>query len=127
MKNMDQQNVIRSYIDAYNKFDVEGMLQHLHEQVEFENISDGKVNTTTKGKAAFGEQARQAIQYFKQRQQSISSISEKANKIEATINYNAILAVNLPNGLKAGETLTLSGKSIFTFKDGKIFTIQDIS
>jgi hypothetical protein len=37
------------------------------------------------------------------------------------------LASDLPNGMKAGETLRLNGRSEFTFCDGKIYRIKDVS
>ena len=41
--------------------------------------------------------------------------------------YEGVLASDLPNGMKAGETLRLSGRSEFTFRDGKIYRITDAS
>ena len=43
------------------------------------------------------------------------------------IDYRATVAMELPNGLKPGDTLRLQGKSIFRFDDGKIISIEDIS
>jgi hypothetical protein len=37
------------------------------------------------------------------------------------------LASDLPNGMKAGEALHLSWRSEFTFRDGKIYRIIDVS
>jgi hypothetical protein len=44
---------IESYIRAYNGFDVEKMLSNLHENIEFENVSNGEVNLRTDGIAEF--------------------------------------------------------------------------
>jgi hypothetical protein len=38
-----------------------------------------------------------------------------------------VVARDLPNGLKKGEVLNLSGRSEFEFKDGAIFKLTDIS
>lgn len=43
------------------------------------------------------------------------------------IDYEGVLAADLPNGMKAGEILRLNGKSEFTFRDEKIYRITDIS
>ena len=48
-------------------------------------------------------------------------------KVIIEIVYQAILAVDLPNGMKAGEGLSLNGKSIFSFVDDKIAIIIDES
>ena len=41
--------------------------------------------------------------------------------------YQGVLVQELPNGLKAGDTLQLKGKSIFTFADSKAVKLQDES
>lgn len=119
--------IIEQYIQAYNEFDVPGMLTHLHPDVEFRNITNGEVTLTLQGIDAFREQAGQAISYFSQRKQSIQSIQIQGMQAEVLIDYKAVLAVDLPNGLKRGDTLQLKGKSVFCFQDGQIISIEDIS
>ncbi|MBN2062515.1 MAG: hypothetical protein JW882_19080 [Deltaproteobacteria bacterium] len=41
--------------------------------------------------------------------------------------YEGVLASDMANGMKSGETLRLNGRSEFTFRDGKILRITDIS
>lgn len=48
-------------------------------------------------------------------------------KVEIQIDYEATLAVDLPNGLKAGSKIQLKGKSIFGFLEEKISLIEDYS
>jgi hypothetical protein len=38
-----------------------------------------------------------------------------------------VLALDLPNGMHAGQELRLQGRSRFTFQDGKIRTLADYS
>ncbi|WBE26091.1 hypothetical protein [Denitrificimonas caeni] len=49
------------------------------------------------------------------------------NSTEIEIDYTAILAMDLPNGLKKGQELTLSGKSVFEFENNKVIKLTDIS
>ena len=42
--NQTRKEIIENYIHSYNSFDIEGMLGDLHEDVKFENISNGQVN-----------------------------------------------------------------------------------
>lgn len=44
-----------------------------------------------------------------------------------TVDYEGLLAVDLGPGLSAGETLRLSGRSIFGFRDGLIAHLVDES
>lgn len=122
-----QKQIVENFIRSYNSFDVEGMLRDLHPDVVFENIVAHKVDLKTKGIEAFAQQAEKAKQYFSQRHQRVVSWYSQKDKVSVEIDYEAILLVDLPNGIKAGETLSLKGKSEFTFKADKIVRIRDIS
>lgn len=122
-----QKQLVQDYIEAYNRFDVDGMLRHLHEEVVFRNISNGEVNLTLTGKEAFRQQAQQALQYFSQREQRVTDWQGADNRVEVLLDYSAVAAMEFPNGLKAGDTLQLQGKSVFQFADGLIVSIDDIS
>ncbi len=122
-----QQHYIEQYIKAYNTFDVDGMLERLHEAIEFKNISNGEVNTQINGIAAFRQQAEQAKQFFQTREQRITNLTFGDTTTTIDIDYQAVLAIDLPNGMKKGDTLALQGKSIFQFQDDKIISITDIA
>ena len=124
--NHTRKAIIEKYLQAYNEFDLAGMLEHLHEDVVFENSSNGVVDLTTTGLEAFRKQAEAAQGYFTQRAQKATFWQFEENTVTVQIAYEGILAVELPNGLKPGDTLRLEGKSIFEFKDGRIIKIQDI-
>lgn len=122
-----QQEIIKRYIRAYNEFDVDGMLTDVHQEVVFENIANGVVNLSTKGIVELREQAEAAKNYFKERQQTITFWNFQESTVRIGINYVGVLAVDLPNGKRAGETLELSGESEFEFAEGKIIRITDRS
>ena len=122
-----QKQVIEDYIKSYNEFDIGGMTKHLSKDVVFENISNGKVELKTEGIDAFRNQANSATQYFSQRTQTIESIEYIGLNILVNIDYKAILAIDLPNGMKAGDTLELKGTSEFEFENEKIKIIRDKS
>lgn len=120
-------SLIDSYLLAYNSFNVDGMIELLHEDIEFRNISNDIVNTETKGIDQFRALAEQSLKFFSTRCQTARSIKISGDKAEVDIDYEAKLAADLPNGLKAGEMIKLKGKSIFRFKNGKIVVIEDHS
>lgn len=122
-----QKQIVESYVRAYNSFDIDGMIKNLDEHIVFENISNGKVDLRTKGLKDFRQQAESAKKYFKQRQQTIESWELSDSYVIINIDYKAILAIDLPNGLKSGDTLKLKGQSEFEFSDGKITKITDKS
>jgi hypothetical protein len=125
MKQREQ--IINYYIIAYNNFDVNGMVANMDPSIKFENISNGAVNMTLNGLPAFIEQAEQANAIFISRQQTIKSFKHTANQTEIDIAYRAVLAIDLPNGMKKGDELNLAGKSIFKFLGDKITELTDIS
>lgn len=127
METAAAKQLVETYIEAYNRFDVAGMLAPLHEDVVFRNISNGEVNLTTTGKAAFRQQAEQATRYFSERQQRVTDWRVSGPQVEIAIDYSAVAAIEFPNGLKPGDALQLQGRSVFEIEDGRIISIEDIS
>ncbi|KAA9005020.1 nuclear transport factor 2 family protein [Paenibacillus spiritus] len=119
--------IIEKYVKAYNSFDVEGMIQLLHKDIVFRNFSNGELQTVTRGTEAFRELAEQSSQMFSSRRQTLTAYRASGDQAEVQIDYEGRLAIDLPNGLKAGDTLQLKGKSVFEIKEGRIALIQDYS
>ena len=123
----EQKKVVENYIKSYNDFDINGMTKDLTENVVFENVSNGNVELRTEGITEFTKQAESANQYFTERKQTIETWEFDDSKVIIEIDYEAILAIDLPNGMKTGDTLKLKGKSEFEFENEKIKNITDIS
>jgi hypothetical protein len=122
-----QKKIIENYVSCYNNFDIEGMIADLDENVVFENITNGELDLRTEGLIEFKKQAESAKQYFRQRKQTIDNWEFDESSVSIDITYEAILNVDLPNGLKSGESLNLKGKSKFKFEEGRIVKITDES
>jgi hypothetical protein len=118
---------VKQYIHAYNEFDIDSMLVKLHPSIVFKNISHGEVDLITVGLEAFKAQAQKAVTYFRHREQLISDLKIEDQLAEVAIDYKAILAIDLPNGMKQGETLQLKGRSVFRFENDLIISIEDYS
>lgn len=127
MNPLEIRALVDHYIDAYNRKDIDDMLTGLHPQVEFKNISAGVVNASTHGVAELRGLAQQSLSLFSQRQQKIETFEIQGSVAVATIAFHAVVAADLPNGLKQGQILNLSGRSEFEFQDGAISKITDIS
>jgi len=123
----ETKEIIENYIEAYNAFDVTGMVQLLHREIVFRNYANGEMNTETNGIEEFRTLAEQSSQIFSSRRQTIVGCSASPNQVEIQIKYEGTIAVDLPNGLKAGDQLQLEGKSVFQLLDGKISLIEDYS
>ena len=60
MNNELYKEIIENYVSAYNHFDTDGMLSHMHNEVRFENISNGEITLSTNGLIELRNQAEQA-------------------------------------------------------------------
>lgn len=121
------QQIVEQYIIAYNNFDLDGMLKKLHPAIVFKNITQGEVDLVTNGLTEFKSQAEKATTLFSERNQVITGFKFRHQQVEVAIDYQAVLAIDLPNGLKKGEGITLKGKSIFNFENDLIVLIEDYS
>lgn len=122
-----QQQMIEQYIQAYNNFDIEGMCRNLSAEVVFQNIANGEVNLETKGLTAFRDQAEKAKDIFSEREQKMTDLQFGTGSVRVSIDYTGVLATDLSENMKAGDTLRLQGSSTFYFQDDKIVKILDKS
>lgn len=123
----NKEEIIKGYILAYNSFNVDAMCIFLHPEIEFINIDKGEPNLTLNGIEAFKMQAEKAAGIFKTRNQEVTAIIYGDDHVEVDIDYSGICAIDLPNGLKAGDSIEMKGKSVFQFRDGLITKLVDMS
>jgi hypothetical protein len=123
----DREKMIENYIEGYNQFDIYKMVADFEYHIIFKNIQNDETNMSLIGLEEFKQQAEQAKTYFTTRAMTIKSFKHLDNETETEIDYYAILAIDLPNGLKKGQELNLKGKSIFKFLGNKISELTDIS
>jgi hypothetical protein len=123
----EMKTLVERYVDAYNRMNVDEMLLPVHPHVEFKNISGGVVNASTTGVSELRALAQQSLSLFSERQQVIKSFHCEGSKVMISVAFRAIVANDLPNGLKSGQVLSLSGRSEFEFRDRLISKITDIS
>ena len=119
--------IIQRYLAAYNAFDVETMLGFVHPEVVFKNISGGTVNAVAVGLPELRRLAEQSAHLFSSRRQEAIDFTFSGETVSADIAFEAVLAVDLPNGKRAGDRLRLNGRSVFAFRAGKLFRITDES
>lgn len=124
---IDRERIINHYIEGYNAFNIDKMMVDLDDNIVFENIQNGEKNMTLSGREEFRRQAEQATSYFTTRTQTITSFTHASDTTEIEIEYSAILSMDFPNGLKKGQALNLTGRSLFQFSGNKILKITDIS
>ncbi len=124
---MNNEELFRDYIRAYNTKDVDRMLAFFDEDCLFENISGGKLTIRTKGKSELGALARKSVEAFATRDQKILSLTRGQGRVIAEIEYRGVLKSDLTPDLKAGTRLQLRGISVAEFSRGKILRLTDYS
>lgn len=125
---MDQvPKVIADYIAAYNSKDLDRMLACFSTDVHFVNISGDVISAEAKGEHDFRVLAEQGLRFFTERNQTISNCIGIGNHVSLRIKYRAVVASDLPNGWKAGQTIELEGMSLFTLANGSIAELTDIA
>ena len=127
METKAKKNLIERFVRAYNSFDVDGMMALMHPECSFQNISGSEVTASATGVRQFRELADKAKALFSSRSQTITAYEDDAETVTLSVDYEGVLRVDLPNGLKAGQTLKLKGQSVFRFRDGLIYELIDYS
>lgn len=83
----EKRNVIERYLDAYNRFDVERMLNVVHSDIKFENVSDGQVTAEASGASAFRKLAEQSKQMFSSRKQTVTKVEASGREAFVEVDY----------------------------------------
>ena len=71
MTKAEQRDLIARYVAAYNRFDVDGMLALVADDVRFEDASGGRVTASAAGAAEFRALAERAAGLFREREQRV--------------------------------------------------------
>ena len=119
--------IVARYIDAYNRMNVQAMLDCLSGDVRFINRSNGETTNETHGIEAFRALAEQGVQLFAEREQTILDCIAIDDRSAVRIGYRAKVKTDLPNGWKAGQEVEMTGTSFFMISEGKISEVIDAS
>ena len=128
MTGIEEANVqtVVAYVDAYNRKDIDGMMACLADDIFFEHLNNGEIVTSLTGKPAFRQQAEHAAQLVSQRQQVLLDRTVADDVVSAKIDFTGTLAIDLPDGSKAGEVVQTAGHSVFVLQDRLIAKLTDI-
>ncbi|MFN3944757.1 MAG: nuclear transport factor 2 family protein [Allosphingosinicella sp.] len=123
---MQLPEIIRSYLDAYNRRDAEALIDCVTDDVIFENVSNSGQSLTLEGRDAFAGLARQAATMFSARSQVVRTAVVSGDQVALEIDWSGTPAVDL-GPMKAGVAVAMRGASFFTLRNGKIARIVDLS
>ena len=120
-------HIVSRYIACYNDRDIDGMLACVTDDVIFENISNTGQSMRLEGRDAMAEVARLSGNAFSYRHQTVLSFLDAGDKASAEIAFEGKAAVDLPNGVRAGEMIEIRGASFFELRDNLLCRIADYS
>lgn len=123
---MNLPQIVETYLDAYNRMDVEALVACVSDGIVFENVSNAGQSLRIEGREAFAQLAGQATGLFQSRAQSVRSAVVDGGSVALEIDWTGIPAVDL-GAMKAGETVAMRGASFLTIADGKLVRIVDLS
>lgn len=127
MNENQKRSLIDRYLAAYNQFDVRAMLTLLHPEIEFRNVASGEVTASASGLEEFRQLAERSTATLVSHHQEVTGFRDDGDITYVDVHYKGLIAIDLPNGLRAGDRLHLDGRSEFGFRDGKISQITDYS
>jgi hypothetical protein len=119
--------LIDRYIDAYNRMDVDAMLATVHSDVIFENYTAGQLGMRTIGIHELRHLAESSRGLFSARRQTVTDYREAAGVAYVQIFFEGTFAIDLPNGVRAGQRVAMPGRSEFRERDGSLIHIADYS
>ena len=121
------EELIHSYIAAYNRFDLDGMCALLASHIRFERHTDGVLGVRTDGLHEFRALADTGAAMFSEREQRITALRIDGSHAVADIAFTGKFANDIPGGPAAGTVVALEGSSEFFFDSGFISKIVDRS
>jgi len=125
MSNATPEELIHTYVDAYNRFDLDGMCALLASDIRFEHYANGDLGAQASGLREFRLLAETGAALFAEREQRVAAIRVDGKHASVAIAFTGKLAADIPGGPPAGTVLTFDGSSEFTFDEGCISKIVD--
>jgi len=117
--------LLTDYIRRYNEKNIDGMLELFHDDVVFESISSATGYINVRGKENLRKLAEKSAEIFAERRQNVTNMVLDENSMAVEVEYWAKLAMDLPDGKKAGEEVRFRGASFFVVRDGRIGRLTD--
>ena len=117
--------LVEDYIRHYNAKDVESMLELFTEDAVFESVSSASGYLRTDGKDKLRKLALKTVELFEERRQTPTTVILGDNIAALEIEYWCRLAMDLPDGKKAGDEMHLRGASFIVVRDGLITRLTD--
>jgi ketosteroid isomerase-like protein len=119
------ESIVEDYIRRYNLKDIDGMVALFSQDAVYESISSASAIISIQGKETLRRFASSSAEIFKVRRQTPVTRVFDGDNAAMEVKYWCVLAVDLPDGKKAGEEVEFRGASFFGIHDGLITRLTD--
>lgn len=117
--------IVHTYLDAYNRKDVEALVACVAESIVFEHVSNAGSGVRVEGRSAFADLATHGAALFATRHQAVRTAVVDGDRVALEVDWTGVPAVDL-GAMAAGVPVTLRGASFLTIADGRLIRIVDI-
>lgn len=124
---MNLRALVNQYVEYYNLFCTEELVSMFTEDCLFQNMTNSAGVVECRGKEQLRQVTNQSKELFTERTQSIKNWIIDSFNVAIEIEFHAVMACDLPNGINKGDHLKLNGVSVFIFENGKIKRLTDYS
>lgn len=119
--------LVNEYLAHYNAFRTEELVNMFTDDCTFQNVTNSAGIVECKGKAELRSVCQQSKELFQKRKQTVTNWIIDKDKIAVEVDYTAVMACDLPNGIQKGDCISIRGVSVFIFENGKIKQLTDYS
>ncbi len=117
--------IVERYLDAYNRRDVDALVDCVAETILFENVSNSGEGLVIEGRAAFADLAGRSAAMFTARHQMVRTAVVAGDSVALEIDWTGTPAADI-GPMKAGPPVAMRGASFIALAGGKIVRIVDL-
>lgn len=121
--NEKQKTIIENYLQACNRFDVESIVSHVHENIILQQKINGVAPVEVSGKADFTAQSEMVKALFEARTMTPTSWEFDGNTVTVDVDFEATAAVPMSETLQVGDVISLKIQLVVEFDDDKFIKL----
>jgi ketosteroid isomerase-like protein len=121
----DLPNVIRTYLDSCDAMTLDRLAGCLAADIVYDHRSNAGPSAGVVGAEAVLRLAERNFRALRRRRHTVHGIVADGDRVAVELEVEMVAAEVLPNGWQPGQTIRLSGVSVFTLRGDKIAGLRD--
>lgn len=123
----DIAQLIHTYVDCYNRDDLDGMLACCEDSVVFETVNNPGGSILLKGKNEMREVLVATTQAFTTRKHDLVRLVVEGETAAAETVFSGVAAVQLSSSVRTGDHVSIRGATFFELGTERLGRICDYS